>query len=710
MNNEQPKPESKNYGDLINDTEKGIIKIPKFQRDFVWDVDKTAKLLDSILKGYPIGTFILWQTDERINNIKKIGNLELPDTPEGTKVQYVLDGQQRITSLFAAYRGAEILRPGKKKPTDYKDIFVNLDRDVNDDDGQVITAGSKSKSGKSIPLHDVLNFGVGKWKELSDTFNEEELDLIDKYSKAFGTYQFSTVVLRKEDIDSAIEVFTRINTGGQTLTLFEIMSAKTYDEKQNFDMQAKWKDFTEELKVKDIQYENVSSIVILNLISLVLTKECKRKAILTLDKQKIINIWDEAIDSIKTSIDYFRRIYRIPVSQLLPYDILLVPFAYFFFQSKKERPEADQQKCLEEFFWRMSLSYRYTSTTESKLAQDIKRIDQICGGERPDYAGIPVQLATPEDLINKDFRTGDSYCKAVLCLLAYQEPKDFQDNGKVLLDNSWLKISSSKNYHHFFPKKHLKDKGVENRNSLVNITLVSEHLNKRKIASRAPSDYIRGFKDENNGINKTLNSHFIDLDGFGIESDDYGIFLQARAKRMFDELQERVNLRRKIPDDEEMRKMIAAGEGDTVEFKSTLRYDLQAGAVNEKLRYVIAKTIAAFLNSNGGDLFIGVDDDGNAMGLERDIGTLKKKDQDGFSQQITGIVEKYIGFEHSSHIKVMFPVYNDIKICRVRIEKSSRPVFIKHEGQEYFFIRSGGSSQPLSREEQSSYEKEHWGG
>lgn len=93
MSFEQPKPDSKKYADLINEIQKGIIKIPKFQRDFVWTIDKTAKLLDSILKGYPIGTFILWQTDERINDIKNVGNLNIPDTPDGVKVQYVLDGQ-----------------------------------------------------------------------------------------------------------------------------------------------------------------------------------------------------------------------------------------------------------------------------------------------------------------------------------------------------------------------------------------------------------------------------------------------------------------------------------------------------------------------------------------------------------------------------------------------------------------------------------------
>ncbi len=111
----QPKPDSKKYSDLMREIENGTIKVPKFQRDFVWSIEKTAKLLDSILKGYPIGTFILWQTRERLNDIKNIGNLQLPDTPEGDKVQYVLDGQQRITSLFAAYHGAKIQKTGEKK-------------------------------------------------------------------------------------------------------------------------------------------------------------------------------------------------------------------------------------------------------------------------------------------------------------------------------------------------------------------------------------------------------------------------------------------------------------------------------------------------------------------------------------------------------------------------------------------------------------------
>ena len=705
MNFEQPKPDSKKYSDLISDIEKGIIKIPKFQREFVWGIDKTAKLLDSILKGYPIGTFILWKTDERINDIKNVGNINIPPTPDGAKVEYVLDGQQRITSLFAAYLGANIQKVGEKKVTDYGDIVVNIDVDISESDRQVISAEPSGE--KSISLSTVLNFSFAKAKELESQFTGEELQLIDSYATAFRTYEFSTVVLRKEDIDSAIEVFTRINTGGQTLTLFEIMSAKTYDEEQGFDMTVKWGDFIKELK--DIKYEGVSNSVVLSLLSLVLsrTKECKRKTILVLDKQTIIDTWDDAVSALKDSIDYFRTTYRIPVSQILPYDALLIPFAYFFYQ-KKDKPSGIQKKYLEEFFWRMSLSFRYSSSSESKLAQDIKRVDSILKEEHPDYAEIKVYLESPRTLIETTFSAGNSYCKAILCLLAYHEPKDFRDNGKVILDNSWLKIANSKNYHHFFPRAYLKTKETPNANSLANITFVSDHLNKRKIGAKAPSVYISDFQDENSEINIALNSHLIDLKGYGIESNDYGVFLKSRAQKLYDALKARIDMTHQEAVNEELEELIISGESESLEFKSTLRYDLQTKEVNKKLEYVIAKTIAAFLNSRGGDLLIGIDDDSNSLGLKNDFQTLKKQNIDGFELQLIEIIKKYIGSQYSQHIKITFPIYDSQQICRVRVSKSGKPVFTTFEGKDDFFVRIGCSSQPLGREDQSAYEREHW--
>jgi len=705
--NKQPKPDSKKYTDLISEIQKGQIKIPKFQRDFVWSIEKTAKLLDSILKGYPIGTFILWETNERLNDIKNIGNLELPPVPDDIKVQYVLDGQQRITSLYAAYLGASIQKEGEKKITNYGSIFVDLEGDIDNNDEQIIV--SEQPENTFITLNEILNFN-DNLLEIKEQFSDEQFKKIHQYSQTFSTYDFSTVVLRKEDIDSAIEVFTRINTGGQTLTLFEIMSAKTYDEEQNFDMQDRFQKLLKELE-NNSKYNTISSTVILNVLGLILSKnkECKRKVVLQLDKQRIIDIWDDVISALKDSIDYFRSVYRIPVSTLLPYDALLVPFSYFFYH-QKENPKGEQIKYLEEFFWRISLSYRYSSSTESKLAQDIKRIDQILNGERPNYDEIKVFLNSPKDLIDTGFSAGSSYCKAVLCLLAFYEPKDFQNNGKVILDNSWLKMANSRNYHHFFPKSYLKKRGIGNENSIVNITLVGADLNKRKIRAKAPSIYIQDFIDENDGLHKSIKSHLIEnIDDFGIHSDDYSVFLEKRSTAIYKALKNRIDLKHNERiEDVELKKLILIGENEKLEMKSTLRFDLRQNIVNKNLEFVIAKTVSAFLNSDGGILIIGVDDDGNALGLEKDIETLSKKDIDGFELHLRNIIKKYLGSNFEKYLKVTFPTIDDKTICKVKILKSGKPVFANFEGKDGFYVRNGNSSIPKNREEQSEYEKLHW--
>ena len=554
----------------------------------------------------------------------------------------------------------------------------------------------------------MLNFNENLL-EIKEKYSDEQFKKIHQYSQTFSTYDFSTIVLRKEDIDSAIEVFTRINTGGQTLTLFEIMSAKTYDEEQNFDMEDRFQKLLKELEER--KYETISSSVILNILSLILSKnkECKRKVILQLDKQAIIGVWDDVISALKESIDYFRSVYRIPVSAILPYDSLLVPFAYFFY-FQKEKPKGNQIKFLEEFFWRMSLSFRYSSSTESKLAQDIKRIDEILKGNRPNYDDVKVYLNSPKDLIETGFSAGSSYCKAILCLLAYHEPKDFQDNGKVIIDNSWLKVANSKNYHHFFPKAYLRKNNIGNENSLVNITLVSADLNKRKIKAKAPSIYIKNFLDENDDLPASLKSHLInDLDDFGIMSDDYLVFLEKRANAIFNELKSRIELKHKEDKkQDEVKELILTGENDKLEIKSTLHFDLRENNVNKKLEYVIAKTISAFLNTEGGTLIIGVDDDGNILGLEKDFKTLSKQDKDGFELHLRQIIKKYLGENFEKYLKITFPKVDKKEICVIKILKSGKPVFVQYEGNEQFFVRNGNSSIPKTRQEQSEYEKLHW--
>ena len=125
--------------------------------------------------------------------------------------------------------------------------------------------------------------------------------------------------------------------------------------------------------------------------------------------------------------------------------------------------------------------------------------------------------------------------------MAYAEPKSLNNNAKVRLDNSYLSIATSKNYHHFFPKAYLKRKKQDEfANALANITLVDDYLNKREIKDKAPKEYIKKFQKENTNLVNTLKTHFIELENFGIFDDSYDLFLQKRTEKLANEILKRI--------------------------------------------------------------------------------------------------------------------------------------------------------------------------
>ena len=522
-----PEPQSVTFPALFANIEKGTIKIPQFQRGFVWSKARSAKLLDSIVKGYPIGTFILWRTKERLRSIRNLGGVPLPETLKGDAVEYVLDGQQRLTSLFVTLKGLTIERDEVQE--DFSKLWVDL---AVSESEEVILMESEGHDEKyTIRLMDLLS---GDFAYLAG-FPKEQQDRIRTYKARIEGYQFSTIMMRDAEIDIATEVFTRLNTGGQQLSVFEIMVAKTYDPEKNFDLAGEFDALIAELQPAN--YDTLSSATVLQTVAVLIRKDCRKKEILGLPKHDVIKAWPKAVDAIRSTVDYFRDFYRIPVSRLLPYTGLIIPFAYFFYKHRN-KPIDDQRDFLQDFFWRVSLGGRYSQSLESRVAQDIGRIDQILKGKLPIYDwAIDV---TPE-FIEKNgyFSTSRSFVKAILCVLAHKEPKSFVDNAIVRLDNSYLKQANSKNYHHFFPKSWLEKQGEEpgRINHVANITLVDDFLNKKVIQAQSPGTYMKEFIKKNAKIEKCLSTHLIKLDrSFGVMNDDYSVFFAARCKAISREL------------------------------------------------------------------------------------------------------------------------------------------------------------------------------
>ena len=528
--------------DIVSKIESSELLIPRFQREFVWSKEQTTNLIDSILHNYPIGSFIIWKTTERLKSLKNIGSVVIPDPPENGFVYYVLDGQQRMTSLYVSIKGSKITRSNGTKE-DYGTITVDLS--AEGDQRIVYPTSEELNPATSILLSELITSPMAP---LFSKFgsNEEMINKIDKYRKELDAYRFSKIELEDADINVATEVFTRLNTSGKALSAFEIMCAKMYDEARDFDLLTKREEQIEEWKSSG--FDTIPNITVLQAVCACINKTIAGRDILALKKEKFIDEWPKVCTALNSAIDYVKNAYGAAVSKLLPYDVLLVPFVYYF-RFHPTNPAGETKSYLDDYFWRCVISSRFGDGMINKVGQDIVNvIEPILNGKKPTYdKGVDVSYETLK-LIG-GFSTGSAFAKGVLCILAANHPRSFKTNVEVTIDNAWLTQGNSKNYHHFFPKKYMEKKHPSIESSLVNhianITIVDGHLNKNEIRAKAPYEYMSNFSKDNSDIEETMKSHLIvfnEDDEFGIMSDDYKKFFEKRLKLIRDELINRIIL------------------------------------------------------------------------------------------------------------------------------------------------------------------------
>ncbi len=212
-----PEPQTRTFPSLISEIEKGQIKIPQFQRDFVWSIQKSASIIDSILKGYPIGTFIFWRTKERLRSIRNIGGQKLPELDDAESIDFILDGQQRLTSLYACLKGVSIDRDNDgKRIDDFSKIYIDLA--VEESDQIVKIDVINVEKSQVISIQDLL---AGDFTVLA-AYPSKYHEKLRLYKSRIESYQYSIIQIKEAPIDIATEIFTRINVGGKPLTLFEM--------------------------------------------------------------------------------------------------------------------------------------------------------------------------------------------------------------------------------------------------------------------------------------------------------------------------------------------------------------------------------------------------------------------------------------------------------------------------------------------------------
>ncbi len=529
----RPQPIQLKLSDIEANLANGTYVIPTFQRDFVWDIEQSARLLDSWIKGYPLGSFILWTTDERLCPVKKIGNTVVFDIQDPTeKTTYILDGQQRITSLFLSIRGLQI------KNKNYEDIIINLDADLDNHETRIVTIKSDEIKFKYISFAKILNEGIGY---LAKNY-PDHLEKIDMLRNKIRELDFSAIKIEGASIEVATEIFTRLNTGGKKLGAFDIMVAKTY-KPGTFDLTKKAKECYDSIPPN---YQKIiDNKFILKVIALCLKGSVAEKAQLSISRDEMISQFDAVSDAIKAAINFCITSLNVPVGNMIAYSAILELYVYFFYNYTKfnnlKSPGNSQQKNLVDYYWRSVISERFARSTDTITETDAKEVmDKILADEDPNR--IPLILSVDSLIANGEFSLQRAIIKGLVGLLMSKKPRSLSNNSLVSFDVKWVVKSQKNNYHHFFPQNMIGNTWTnEPVNNICNIILQDASTNQIDISNRRPSDYIDEFSKNNSALSSTLMDHLIsDINDYGIPKDDFDTFIKKRASAFIEELKTRL--------------------------------------------------------------------------------------------------------------------------------------------------------------------------
>ena len=519
-----------NLKKVFDELENGNIKIPRFQRGYVWERSKIVKLLNSIYHQYPIGSFFIWVASLDYKNFcRDIAELNLPEEPEANNYSFILDGQQRITSLYVALKGKRL------NGTNFSSICFNLE-----------------KKEFQIPRLKNEKHNIPAWKLFVQTEYGDVLTdyaILDRdngtgYSatwrecqQVFTDYPISVIKTLKMDLEQVVTIFERINQGGKRLSLFDLVHASAWS--TSFDLRDKIKSFNEEPNVK--YFGGLEGEIFIQSLALNKYDDCRNQNQLNLTAEIASGIWDKTTECLRLSIDFIKTL-GVKFIDFIPYNSFLPVIQYYYYKSGMKSIKHEHVKLIENWFWTATFSQRYSSSSLTLMKDDATWIHKLSTGHvEGNEFGVSLTL---KELLKIRMQTKSVIKNGVLCLMTLENPKDFDNGQLVTLDRTNVSRSNSKENHHFFPYSLRQQFGTDSNgiNSLVNFVLISGRLN-REISNDYPSQYLDEYTQKNSIIEEHLLSHFIDQNAIdAAKSDDFQTFIQKRGELILAKIRSKVHV------------------------------------------------------------------------------------------------------------------------------------------------------------------------
>lgn len=702
---------------ILDKIDENQLFVPAFQREYVWKRNNAKNLVASLIRQYPTGTLLTWET----NNPPELKGGWKYDPRQGA-VKILLDGQQRLTTLYMLIRD--------KIPPYYKESEILYDPRGTDglyyhlktQDLQYYKETIMSKDPYWVNITDVFQKRVRerdlirKIQDLGVEIKREEEDVISENFRAVEIIPDLDFIEQsipvKASLKEAIDIFYIVNASGVNLTDAELALAQ---------ISGYWPEareiFKEKLnKLKNDGFDFKLDFVIYCLLGILhnmgseMTKLHDES-----NKENLQKAWERLeAETLDYVVNLLRSQAYVDHTKEINSVYALVPIVVYVFNKEKESLSQVEIKKIIKWFYYSQIRQRYISQLPQKLDKDISIVVK---SESPfDEMLNTIQLErsleiTPEEFIGVDIR------HSLYNLMRWY----FKSRNAICLTTGvGIRQNMGKKYllewDHIFPYSVLKTHGYSMNNrhkyalaqEITNRVILTQMANRRK-SNKQAYDYL---KEVQMKYPKALKLQCIPENDELWQLENFEKFLEARRKLLASELNSFLN---QITETDytvgevSIEDLISDGESNELELKSSLRWNYKENRVDKKMEEVIMKSISAFSNFEGGTLIIGVNDEGNVLGLDRDYASIDGN-KDKFEIHIRNLINSNFGKVFSTNnINITFhEVEEGVEICKIEIPKGNKPLFLNvtdNNGQKHekFYVRSGNTSQELSLSEISEY-------
>lgn len=487
----------------------------------MWDAERVAFLMDSIYKSYPFGSVILWRTKNKLMAEKKLGPFQLPESQADFPIEYVLDGQQRLTSIFGVFQN-DLVADGDESWTH---IYFDMSAEDDFQESQFFALDPLTvDTSRFFPINTF--FDVTGYRKATQELSVEQAELIDSVQSVFKEALIPAQDIVTDNRAKVAIVFERVNRLGVELDVLQLLTAWTWSEE--FDLQLRFEDLAQTLSPFGFGDVGDDSNLLLRCCAAVVAGDASPATLIKLNGAEVRENFERIENGIKGAIDFVRTHFHVERLVNLPYAALLVPLTVFFAaeNGKSVKVTDEQRRTLVRWFWRSCFSRRFSAGVLRNLKRDIEEIQKLRDGSSNSLAEITVKI--DDDLfIDRQFSIGAVDTKTFILLLTNKAPLSFVSGSAVAL-NEVLQSYNRSQFHHLLPRAFLGGQSfpVQKVNVLANFAMISA-IDNKILGGVAPSVYrSRMAEKEIPGILKAAyvpNSLF---------DDDYETFIAARAQML----------------------------------------------------------------------------------------------------------------------------------------------------------------------------------